>query len=479
MAKKLAVPPAPVLAKVSAPIAKAFAKTLGNQGYTDTMKKNAGALGKLLAKDKAATAALHAATAELARGLAALGPLEKIKNKPVRIAAYERVGQLEMMLSSLRTAGTANDRTLIALAHALPDGEIRGKIVEVLRGGQVGLPPTKDKQLIAFLESSTNVWVLRGAFGVLLETDPKRARALWREILQGAAKAKSDQRVDHVFDQIEKTEKDHTTWLPLVAPLTLHADRGIYFAAGSLITKQSAMFVAYVAWAREQRDHRGVIAVISHQLYWAWIHDRSLAAKLTGPLRDLRAQAAAKRDKASTDALDRALKKIGLSLGEPATGPKRELGKPIAHVGTDGGPPLVVPAEHLAAWLGTQGPDPFDSGGTNDYERACDAKKPVITIGAGHGVVLSEQACDVYQEPTGLLFVASGEPDEEVAKAWKKVGTLTVGAKGIVVLDATEVGKDRGVNRKAVKLAAGRYEVRRHLPAGFGGDYTAMRLVRA
>jgi len=478
MAKKVVVPPKPVLVDVSPPIAKAFAKTLAKQGYVDTMAKTAAALGKLLAKDKAAAAKLHAATADLARGLAALGPLEGIKNKPTRLAAYDLLGQLEMMVSSLRSAGSANDAPLIALAHALPDGGVRGKIVEVVRGGQISLKPSSDKQLIAFLESSTDVFVLRAAFAVLFETDPKKARATWRAVLEAAPKTKNDKRVDHVLDEIEHNEKDHTAWLPLVAPLTLHTTRGIALGAGSLITKQPAMFLAYVAWARGQRDLRAVIGVISHQLYWAWLRDRSLAAKLVVPLRDLRERAATKRDKTSTDALDRALKKIGLSLGEDP-GPKRDLGKPIAQVGTDGGPPLIVPAEHLAAWLGTQGPDPFDSGGTNDYERACDAKQPVITIGKGHGVVLAEQSCDVYTEPTGLLFVASGEPEEEVAKAWKKVGTLAVGAKGIVVLDATEVGASRGVNRKAVKLAAGRYEVRRHHPSGFGGDYTATRLVRA
>ncbi len=477
MAKKQVVPPVPVLDEVSTPIAKAFAKTLGKQGYVDTMKKNAGALGTLLAKDKAATKKLHVVTAELAHGLAALGKLDAIKSKPAQLAAYERQSQLEMIVASLRQGGAANDAPLVALARDLPDGTIRGTIVDVLRGGQIGLPRSKDTKLVALLDTSTDVAVLRGALWVLFETNPKKARARWTAVLE-APKAKDHVLVDLVFEQIEHNEKDHTEWLPLVAPLTLHPDRGIALVAGSLITKQAAMFLAYVAWALEHRDLRGVVGVISHQLYWAWIRDRSILSGLGEPLRALRERAATKNDKPSLAVLDRALKKIGLSLGA-APEPVREFGTPIARVGTDGGPPLVVPAEHLAAWLGTEGPDPYDSGGTNDYERACDAKAPVITIGKGHGVVLAEQGCDVFAEPSGLRFVASGEPDEEVAAAWKKVGTLTVGAKGLVVLDAAEVGKGKGVNRKAVKLAAGTYEVRSHHPAGFGGDYTAMRLVRA
>jgi hypothetical protein len=478
MARKLVVPPKPALGEVSAPIAKAFGKTLGKQGYVDTMARNAAALGKLLAKDRVAAAKLHTVIAELAHGLAALGSLDKITSKPTRLAAYERLGQLEMIVSSVRSAGSANDALLIELAHALPDGRIRGAIVDVLRGGQIGLARSMDRQLVAFLDSSTDVAVLRAAFWVLFETEPKKARTKWKAVLAAAPKATDDKRVEHVFDQIEHNEQDHTKWISLVAPLTLHANRGIALGAGSLITKQPAMFLAYIAWAREQRDLRGAIDVISHQLYWAWIGDRTLATKVVEPLRELRDRAATKRDTKSTGALDRALKKIGLLLGE-APEPKREHGTPIAQVGTEGGPPLVVPAELLAAWLGSEGPDPYDAGGNNDYERACDANQSsLIPIGKGHGIVLAEQGCDVYAEPSGLLFVASGEPDEEVTKAWKKVGSLAVGKKGLVVLDAVEVGASKGVNRKSVKLAAGRYEVHAHEPSGFGGDYNAVRLVR-
>jgi hypothetical protein len=166
-------------------------------------------------------------------------------------------------------------------------------------------------------------------------------------------------------------------------------------------------------------------------------------------LRELRDRAAKKRDTKSTGAVDRALKKIGLLLGEaPET--KRELGTPIAQVGTEGGPPLVVPAELLAAWLGSEGPDPYDAGGNNDYERACDANQSsLIPIGKGHGVVLAEQGCDVYAEPSGLLFVASGEPDEEVTKALKSRMTTRRGLAS-AVLPAAQSAAAVSAKRKAL-----------------------------
>ncbi len=102
----------------------------------------------------------------------------------------------------------------------------------------------------------------------------------------------------------------------------------------------------------------------------------------------------------------------------------------------------------------------------------------MIAVGAGHGIVLDGQACDVFAEPTGLYFHSDGELAEEVAKARKKVGRLVVGAGGLVVLDAAEVGKGRGVNRTKVALAAGTYDVYGHRPQGFWGDLSATRLVR-
>ncbi|MDX2091387.1 MAG: hypothetical protein SFX73_26240 [Kofleriaceae bacterium] len=195
------------------------------------------------------------------------------------------------------------------------------------------------------------------------------------------------------------------------------------------------------------------------------------------PFQALRARAAAKRRAKSVATIDRVLAQIAKRTGG-ATAPAVTLGTKLASVATEGGPPLVVPAEHLAAWLGVVGPKPFDIG-ERDYERACDAKRPsVLTVGNGHGVVLDEQGCDVHAEEAGLLFVLSGDPGDAVARAWKKVGAIAVSAKGLVVLDAAEVGAEKGVNRARVPLAAGTYDVRSHRPGGAGADYNAVRFVR-
>jgi hypothetical protein len=139
-----------------------------------------------------------------------------------------------------------------------------------------------------------------------------------------------------------------------------------------------------------------------------------------------------------------------------------------------------VPAQHLKAWLGASGPEPFDSG-NSDYERACDLSAPaLIAIGKGHGIVLPEQGVDVFAEPTGLFLHASGDRGDAIAKAWKSIGKLAVGRGGVVVLDAAEsgAGKGVGVNRRRVRLAAGTYNVLVHRPRGRSTELSAVRLVR-
>jgi len=463
---------------VSAPVAKAFAAVLPKQAYVDTMTRNATALGNALANDAAATAKLHAVVHTLAHALAKLGPLPHIKSKPQRQIAYERQGQLEMLAYGLRIAGPANDRALATLATELADGPIRGTLVEVLGGGQISLAPGAFAEVAALFAATADPVVMRCALHAELAHDAARARARWTELLRAAPGATSERdalRVKQVLRAIEASEPDHAGWAPLVYPLATHADRNIALAAGSFLAKQRASFLGYLAWALATPHARAVIDVISEQTYWATLSGVT-PADLAAPLAALLARAAELEDSGSVDALTRAVKKIGIELG--AAAPVQALGEPLAQVGTEGGPPLVVPAEHLSAWLGVEGPEPFDSGGS-DYERACDAQRPsVIQIGDGHGVVLDGQGCNVHAIDHGLLFVANGSPAEEVEQAWKKVGALTVGSDGLVVLDSAEVGKDRGVNRTTVTLASGTYHVWGHTPRGFGGDYSAVRLVR-
>jgi hypothetical protein len=471
--------PAPALDEASPPVAKAMKAVLTKQGTVERMKKTATALGKALARDPRATAKLHALVADLAAALAGLGPLHLVRSKPLRLTAFERQSQLEMMAYGLRIAAPVNDRLLAATAAKIADGPIRGTLADVLTGGQIGLSPGALEEVAALFDSTSDKVVMRCALHAQYAIRPSTAHAHWTAILRGGSRAKSERDalcVGQVLDAIEALEADHTPWAPLVYPLATHAVRTIAIGAGGFLAKQRASFLGYLGWALEQGHSRAVIDVVSHQLYWAKLGGKLTAADLEKPLGDLLARATAKKDRASVDALGRALKKVGIELGVAA--PAKTLGAPLARVGTEGGPPLVVPAEHLAAWLGVAGPRPFDTGGS-DYERACDAKRPsVIRVGAGHGVVLDGQACDVHAIDGGLLFISDGSPDEEVAKGWKKVGTLAVGQRGLVVLDAAEVGKDRGANRKSVALAAGTYRVWGHRPEGFGGDFSAMRLLR-
>ncbi len=498
MTKKLVIPEAPTLEGASAPVSRAFAKVIGKHSTVEGMAAAADALGKLLAKDAKATAALQAATATMARQLAPTDGLA-IKDKAKRMAFLERVGQLEMMASSLRRADVANDAALVDLVLELPDSHVTGVLVSVLGGGQISLPLTREPRLVRLLEVSTRAPVLRVALAVLFATKPRQARTLAGQVLTKARDG--EWRLAPVLlNHIAQNERRHVTWLPLVAPLTLHAVPDVANDAGSLISKQPAMFEAYVEWAATQEDVRGAVRVIGAQLYWASLVDAKLPGRLVERFEGLQERARKQGDAEAVEVMEKVLRAVVGSSPSPSTtttttatttttttmttrtrrqtqsaGP---VVPKVAHVGTEGGPPLLLPAELLGAWQGALGPEPFDSG-KSDYERATKKLGPqMIRVGAGVGVVLDEQGVSVYAEPTGLLLVASGSPDEAVASAWKKLGTVKVSAKGMVVLDAAESGAKKGVNRAAVPLEAGQYQVLVHQPKGFGGDYSATRLVR-
>lgn len=470
--------PPPLAIELTPAAAKAFAKAVGQHGYVDDIAKAARALAKAL--DRAGQAKLLALIDAQARALAPLGALQTIPNKARRMAAFERVRQVEVLAYAARLASPSNDAALAALAKAVPDGSIRAQLVTVLSGGQIALPLGAGGQLAAFLDdaSTSDEVVLRCAAHASFATDPTAARARARRALAGAGKAKKPREVAvlrAIMDGLEDAEPELAGW-PEVFPLATHPNARVASKAQHLIARQSKSFLGYLAWAVDGHDDSAVIDVISKQLYWAMLPGKGLTKNEVAPaLGALLARATARKAKASVESLTRAMRKLGLVAAAPAV----DRGTPVASVGTEGGPPLLVPAKHLAEWLGVDGPKPFDTGGS-DYERACDAKHPsVLAIGRGHGVVLDGQHCDVFAEPTGLFLLAEGDPAEEVAKAWKKVGALAVPAGGLVVLDAAEAGKRKGVNRKSVALTAGTYEVLAHKPKGLGGDLSAARLVRA
>ncbi len=103
----------------------------------------------------------------------------------------------------------------------------------------------------------------------------------------------------------------------------------------------------------------------------------------------------------------------------------------------------------------------------------------LISIGKGKGLVLDGQSLTVHEEAAGLLLHAGGEPAEADAKRWKRVGELTVGPGGLVVLDSALSAKKKSRDRATVPLAAGVYDVLAHRSGGFGNDFSAVRLQRS
>ncbi len=470
---KLAIE-APALPEAGADVREALANALAPHPMVDEMTRDAHALGAALARDAEAAAALMLAVDSLARALATLAPLEKIKSKAARQVAYERRHQLEMTVGALRLAGEDFDARLAALASDVGDNEIRGLIAECLRGGQLGLEPGAAERVAALLEPSTHSVTVRVALHALYELGAEQAHARWTEILRAGAPTVH---VVQVLKAIE-SQPDQARWAPLVFPLTLASDTPIARAAHRLIQRQGSSFVGYVEWLTRSpgpRDLGAGIESVSKALYWAMLADPELKDVVGPPLLALRARAA--EMKVSTAELDRALVKLGVTTDERSAG--LVLGPEIASVGTEGGPPLLLPAELAPAWRGVAGPEPFDSG-KSDYERACKLRSPpaLLSVGAGEGLVLAESACTVHAVPDGFLLHASGDPKEADAERWKKLGVLAVGAAGLLLIDsAFEGGGELGA-RARIEAAAGRYTILAHRPGGLGTDFGAVQLVR-
>lgn len=461
---------------------RAFAKAIGAIKYVDDIRRFGEAL--VAALDRGGQKRLLALIAVQADALARFGYIHKTAAKAQRERLFERVGQVERLATAARLAGTAHDRPLAALVARLPDGSVRATLIGVLAGGQVALPLGAPKALAALVDDrgTSDPIVLRTAVHAMFASGVTAASKRARAVLAAAPRAKTPRElallgavVDALESEARERELALTAWGPELFPLATHPERAIAAAARRLINDAPDRFLGYLAWAADDHDEAAVITVIAEQLYWAMLPGRQLtAAQVAAPLQVLLARATARKAKASVAALTRAMAKLKIV----AAPPPKPRAPAIAQVGTEGGPVLVVPTKFVGAWLGVDGPEPFDTG-NSDYERACDARRPaLIAVGAGHGVAMSGQGVDVYAEPNGLLLVDEGDPAEEVAKAWRKVGALEVPAGGLVALDATEVGKRKGVNRAAVALAKGTYDVLAHRPKGLGGDLSAVRLVR-
>ncbi len=470
--------PYPVIAGLSKAAATNLERAYRRLRTVDKVKAAVAKLAGSL--DAAGKAALIDGTRELARALAA----GKHRGK---LAPHH----LQVLAACVRVAGRASgDRALADLAVELRDGAVRGAIVDVLLGWQTGMKPAGAAQLATILddEGATDEVVLRGALWGLQETSPKQASARRRKLLVAARAQRSGRAIKLARAALDQLDSfPHTTpggrerrgraWLPDVAPLVVHPNRELASAAQGLISHDGETFLAFLAWVLAHDVSRKMIAVVDGRIYWASLPSSGLApADLAAPLAALLERALAKRDRASAGILTRAMQNLGLV---PKDGAPPERGEEVARVGTEGGPPLLVPARHLAAWGGAYAPEPFDSG-NSDYERGCDGAAPkLLAIGDGHGLILGGQSAAAYAAPDGLFLHTDGDLTHEVSKQWKKLGTLVVDRGGVVLLDSLEAGagKHAGVNRKKVALAAGSYRVDAHRPRGTSSTLEAVRLV--
>jgi len=154
---------------------------------------------------------------------------------------------------------------------------------------------------------------------------------------------------------------------------------------------------------------------------------------------------------------------------------KKKLPKPPKRkdgLGTDGGPILLLTPTAAKAWKGS----PKDYGEptcdpNNDYDRACDAPNgdriAAIDVGGEKAIVLPEQGCELATVKPHTWIIIRGDDDDIVWNAlgpeavpFESIGTkLTVGADGLILLDAAYPGAKPKGRKKALKLAAGEYDV--------------------
>ncbi len=167
-------------------------------------------------------------------------------------------------------------------------------------------------------------------------------------------------------------------------------------------------------------------------------------------------------------------------------------GPELNWVGSNGGPLLLVPGEHLPSWGGVEPPADgrrieaqFRFNGPDepatDYDRACDVMGwlGLLNIGDGYGMVLGGEPLDTAWQPTaaagdggddtgGLLIrwvYADHEADIIAARAhvpqtaWQDEGlVLSVGHEPLYLLDAACPGSElEGDGHLMIPLPPGRY----------------------
>jgi hypothetical protein len=318
----VSIPSAPTLTSASVQVAKALTAVLAlpSPCTVDLMARRARAFGGALADDPAGCAQTLAETQRLARQLVALGDPEAIKAKPARAAAWERHRQLEMLAYGLRLAREELATDLAALATEVPDGPVRGVLVDVLSGGQILLPPTARAAVAALWSTSSSKVVLRCASQAWLAVDHAAAVASWRALLAeppAAEDAAGCARVWHVLDRLGDDAGLAAAFAGLVAPLTRHPDRAVRIRASSFVTASGERSVAFLGWVAGEAYDPQLVAQIAEGMRF----DPQHRAVLAEPLRALLGRAREAGDDAAVAALARRLKALGVDQGAEAKRP--------------------------------------------------------------------------------------------------------------------------------------------------------------
>jgi hypothetical protein len=168
----------------------------------------------------------------------------------------------------------------------------------------------------------------------------------------------------------------------------------------------------------------------------------------------------------------------------------------LASVGTEGGPVVVVPATIAGVWTGTSPPrggrvvrarfrhDDPDAAAT-DYDEACD-RRAIRLLGRPGGavLVLPEMGASFARgDDRSPLWCVIGSVETAAREAgglrWKRLrGTFTVGAGGVIAVDAAYPARSRGGSRKTLAVPPGEYRID---VAGFDdarGELQVARLTR-
>lgn len=148
------------------------------------------------------------------------------------------------------------------------------------------------------------------------------------------------------------------------------------------------------------------------------------------------------------------------------------LAKPLKFVETEGGPILVCPKALLPQWHGVynaKGKYIYEESRC-DYDRACDAKGLIISVGKGEALVLEQESTAFLAMPDAayLLLWTGADAASHVLeavlsaprKSWRKLKSVfTMTGRELALIDSANDGKKKPAF--VGTLAPGRYAIER------------------